>query len=100
MTHTGKVRQIGRLGIAGQKPSVLARAAFEVTAKNLYDAAVRGEEEKLLGVTETIIAGQVPKLGTGLVLLTSPKEPVVEEQAREGASGAGESAASGGGEEE
>lgn len=75
MTHTGKVRQIGRLGIAGQKPSVLARAAFEVTAKNLYDAAVRGEEERFLGVTETIIAGLIPRVGTGLVLLTSPAAP-------------------------
>jgi DNA-directed RNA polymerase subunit A" len=72
MTFTGTIRQIGRLGIAGQKPSVLARAAFEVTAKHLFDAAVRGEEDKLVGVTETIIAGQVPKVGTGLVLLTSP----------------------------
>ncbi len=73
MTFTGTVRQIGRLGVAGQKPSVLARAAFEVTAKQLYDAAVRGEEDRLLGVTETIIAGLVPKVGTGLVLLTSAR---------------------------
>ncbi|MEB3845318.1 MAG: DNA-directed RNA polymerase subunit A'' [Desulfurococcales archaeon] len=72
MTFTGRIRQIGRLGIAGQKPSVLARAAFEVTAKQLFDAAVRGEEERFLGVTETIIAGLTPRVGTGLVLLTSP----------------------------
>ena len=73
MTFTGAIRQIGRLGIAGQKPSVLARAAFEVTAKQLFDAAVKGEEERLLGVTETIIVGHTPRVGTGLVLLTSPR---------------------------
>jgi len=98
MTHTGKVRQIGRLGIAGQKPSVLARAAFEVTAKNLYDAAVRGEEERFLGVTETIIAGLVPRVGTGLVLLTSPGAPKQEgrmeptTETSEGATTSGEAA--------
>ncbi len=72
MTVTGKIKQIGRLGIAGEKPSVLARAAFEITAKQLFDAAVKGEEERFLGVTETIIAGLVPRVGTGIVLLTSP----------------------------
>ena len=82
MTFTGVVRQIGRLGVAGQKPSVLARAAFEVTAKQLFDAAVRGEEERLLGVTETIIAGQVPRVGTGIVLLTSPHSPPDRAQAK------------------
>jgi DNA-directed RNA polymerase subunit A" len=72
MTFTGRIQQIGRLGIAGKKPSVLARAAFEVTAKQLFDSAAKGEVEKLLGVTETIIAGQAPRVGTGLVLLTNP----------------------------
>ncbi len=77
MTFTGRIRQIGRLGIAGEKPSVLARAAFEVTAKQLFDAAAKGEEERFLGVTETIIAGLTPRVGTGLVILTSPVEPKV-----------------------
>ncbi|MEM1872450.1 MAG: hypothetical protein QXJ00_04505, partial [Candidatus Nezhaarchaeales archaeon] len=31
MTMTGRVRQIGRHGVSGEKASVLARAAFEVT---------------------------------------------------------------------
>jgi len=70
MTWTGKVRQIGRLGIVGEKPSVLARAAFEVTVNQLYDAAVRGDVESFRGVTESIIAGLPPKVGTGLVITT------------------------------
>ncbi|ESQ22902.1 MAG: DNA-directed RNA polymerase subunit A'' [Acidilobus sp.] len=70
MTWTGKVRQIGRLGIVGEKPSVLARAAFEVTVNQLYDAAVRGDAESFRGVTESIIAGLPPRVGTGLVITT------------------------------
>ncbi len=69
MTWTGRIRQIGRLGVVGEKPSVLARAAFEVTVKQLFDAAVKGEEEHLLGVTESIITGLPPLVGTGTVLL-------------------------------
>ena len=69
MTWTGSIRQIGRLGVVGEKPSPLARAAFEVTVKQLYEAAVRGEEERFHGVTENIIAGLPPKVGTGYVLL-------------------------------
>ncbi|MEB3774057.1 MAG: DNA-directed RNA polymerase subunit A'' [Desulfurococcales archaeon] len=69
MTWTGRIRQIGRLGVVGEKPSVLARAAFEVTVKQLFDAAVKGEEEKLYGVTESVVAGIPPLVGTGTVLL-------------------------------
>ena len=70
MTHTGKVRQIGRHGVAGEKMSVLARAAFEVTVKNLVEAAARGEEDKLEGVTENVIVGSTyMPLGTGMVEL-------------------------------
>lgn len=70
MTRTGTIRQIGRLGVAGEKPSALARAAFEITVKQLYEAAIAGEEESLRGVTETIVAGLPPKVGTGTVIMT------------------------------
>ncbi len=69
MTWNGSIRQIGRLGVAGEKPSVLARAAFEVTVKQFYEAAVAGEEDSLRGVTESIIAGIPPRVGTGLVIM-------------------------------
>ena len=70
MTFTGRIRQVGRHGVAGEKPSVLARAAFEVTVKHLVDAAVRGEVDELKGVVENVIVGSrtVP-LGTGIVKL-------------------------------
>ncbi|BDB97120.1 MAG: DNA-directed RNA polymerase subunit A'' [Saccharolobus sp.] len=70
MTRTGVVRQIGRHGVTGEKSSVLARAAFEVTVKHLLDAAARGDLEEFKGVVENIIIGHPIKLGTGMVELT------------------------------
>jgi len=67
MTRNGTVRQIGRHGVTGEKESVLARAAFEVTVKHLLDAAAKGEIDELAGVAENIIVGQPIHLGTGRV---------------------------------
>jgi DNA-directed RNA polymerase subunit A" len=67
MTRTGEIRQIGRHGISGEKESVLARAAFEVTVKHLLDASVSGEEDLLNGITENVIVGQTIPLGTGFI---------------------------------
>ncbi len=67
MTATGDVRQIGRHGISGEKASVLARAAFEITVPNIVEAAVMGESDPLKGVTENVIVGQSIPIGTGLV---------------------------------
>ncbi len=69
MTVDGELRQIGRHGVAGEKQSILARAAFEMTVNNLLDAAVKGEVDYLRGITENIIVGQPIKLGTGDVEL-------------------------------
>jgi DNA-directed RNA polymerase subunit A" len=67
MTRNGTVRQIGRHGVTGEKESVLARAAFEVTVKHLLDAAAKGEVDELAGVAENIIVGQPIHVGTGKV---------------------------------
>ncbi len=69
MTSTGEVQQIGRHGISGKKSSVLARAAFEITIPNIVEAAVKGENDPLAGVTENVIVGQSIPIGTGLVEL-------------------------------
>jgi DNA-directed RNA polymerase subunit A" len=69
MTRNGTVRQIGRHGVTGEKDSVLARAAFEVTVKHLLDAAAKGEVDELAGVAENIIVGQPIHVGTGRVNL-------------------------------
>jgi len=69
MTWSGTVRQVGRHGVAGEKPSVLARAAFEVTVKHLFDASARGEVDYIRGVTENVIIGQLAPVGTAVVML-------------------------------
>jgi DNA-directed RNA polymerase subunit A" len=65
MTNRGEIESIGRHGISGNKDSVLARAAFEVTVNHLLDAAIHGEIDDLNGVTENVIVGKPIKLGTG-----------------------------------
>jgi DNA-directed RNA polymerase subunit A" len=73
MTVDGEVKQIGRHGVSGQKASVLARAAFEVTVNHILDAAVRGDVDDLKGVTENVIVGQPIQLGTGDVKLVAKR---------------------------
>ena len=87
MTNEGDIRAIGRHGISGKKTSVLARAAFEITAAHLLRAAITGEVDELKGVAENIIVGQPITLGTGAVNLVyrpvgeapAAKPAVVEE---------------------
>ena len=69
MTMDGLIRSVGRHGLSGRKAGVLARAAFEETIKHLINAAVTGEEDKLIGITENIIIGQTIPVGTGIVKL-------------------------------
>ncbi|MFB3765266.1 MAG: DNA-directed RNA polymerase subunit A'' [Methanotrichaceae archaeon] len=79
MTVDGDVKQIGRHGVSGEKASVLARAAFEVTVNHILDAAVRGDIDDLKGVTENVIVGQPIQLGTGDVkLVASRRSEVVQ----------------------
>ena len=67
MTVGALIETIGRHGLAGKKASVLARAAFEETSKHLINAVVKGETDKLRGITENIIIGQTIPCGTGEV---------------------------------
>jgi DNA-directed RNA polymerase subunit A" len=65
MTNTGTIQAIGRHGIAGNKESVLARAAYEVTVNHLLGAAIHGEVDDLGGVIENVIVGKPVQIGTG-----------------------------------
>lgn len=69
MTANGSIRPIGRQGVSGEKGSVIARAAFEITVDHLLSAARKGEVDELKGVAENVIVGQPIKLGTGSVEL-------------------------------
>ncbi len=75
MTNDGSVRAIGRHGISGEKSSILARAAFEITSTHLLTAGLIGERDELAGVAENIIVGQPVTLGTGAIgLVYSPRK--------------------------
>jgi DNA-directed RNA polymerase subunit A" len=69
MTVDGTVKAIGRHGVSGEKASVLARAAFEITVDHLLRAGIKGEVEDLSGIVENVIVGRPVMLGTGMVEL-------------------------------
>jgi len=69
MTKNGELSSIGRHGLSGEKSSVLAKAAFEVTTAHLFEAGKSGAEDDLGGVTENVIVGQPIPVGTGIVKL-------------------------------
>ncbi|GCC11369.1 DNA-directed RNA polymerase subunit beta' [archaeon] len=74
MTVDGDVKAIGRHGVSGEKASVLARAAFEITVDHLLDAGVKGEYDELEGIVENVIVGRPVKLGTGMVEVVMRRE--------------------------
>jgi len=74
MTFDGTIKDIGRYGVSGKKASVLARANFEETKKHLINASFYGESDKLRGVIENILIGQVAPIGTGMVNLAIDME--------------------------
>jgi DNA-directed RNA polymerase subunit A" len=65
MTFTGSIKAIGRYGIAGEKASVLARAAFEETKKHLISASIRNDFDDLSGIVENIMINSLIPAGTG-----------------------------------
>ena len=78
MCYTGGIKGAGRHGIAGNKESVLARAAFEETVKHFINASVFGERDMLRGVAENILIGKQITLGTGKVRLAVRKEDIAK----------------------
>ncbi|MBI4017819.1 MAG: DNA-directed RNA polymerase subunit A'' [Candidatus Aenigmarchaeota archaeon] len=66
MCADATIKPVGRYGVAGEKGSVLARANFEITVKNLLDAAVEGEEDELDSIIENVMINQVAPVGTGM----------------------------------
>lgn len=90
MTSRGGIMGIGRYGIAGNKPSILARASFEETKKHVVEGAVKGISDNLSGSVENIIMNKVAPMGTGSFTLVGkvPKIPadlkkMYEKQAEE-----------------
>jgi DNA-directed RNA polymerase III subunit RPC1 len=69
MTFRGEVLGITRFGVAKMRESVFMLASFEKTTDHLFDAAVHGRMDELVGVTECIIIGKDMPIGTGLPTL-------------------------------
>uniref|UniRef100_A0A7S3JTW6 DNA-directed RNA polymerase subunit n=1 Tax=Aureoumbra lagunensis TaxID=44058 RepID=A0A7S3JTW6_9STRA len=65
MTFKGLVLGITRFGVSKMRESVLMLASFERTTDHLFDAAVHGRNDKIVGVSECIIMGIPIPLGTG-----------------------------------
>eukprot|EP00977_Amphora_coffeiformis_P014298 scaffold3953_cov169-Amphora_coffeaeformis.AAC.19 len=66
MTFKGEVLGITRFGISKIRESVFMLASFEKTTDHLFDAAVHGRTDAIVGVSECIIMGMQVPVGTGL----------------------------------
>ncbi|XP_039291023.1 DNA-directed RNA polymerase II subunit RPB1 [Nilaparvata lugens] len=65
MTAKGHLMAITRHGINRQDTGALMRCSFEETVDVLMDAASHAEVDPMRGVSENIIMGQLPRMGTG-----------------------------------
>mmetsp|Transcript_38079 Transcript_38079/g.83628 ORF Transcript_38079/g.83628 Transcript_38079/m.83628 type:complete len:570 (-) Transcript_38079:45-1754(-) len=81
MTFKGEVLGITRFGVAKMRESVLMLASFEKTTDHLFDAAVHGRSDAIVGVSECIIMGIPIPLGTGLFkLLKKANAPIARKK--------------------
>ena len=93
MTFKGEVLGITRFGLAKMKESVLMLASFEKTVDHLFDAAIHGRSDHIVGVSECIILGAPVQIGTGAFKLLyknadgsayrKRREPLLQLDARE-----------------
>ena len=65
MTFNGALTSIDRHGMSKTDTGPLSRASFEKTVDIMLTAAVFGETDNMNGVSSRIMAGLVPKCGTG-----------------------------------
>jgi hypothetical protein len=71
----GEILGITRFGVSKMRESVLMLASFEKTTDHLFDAAVHGRSDAIIGVSECIIMGIPIPLGTGLFKLLRADTP-------------------------
>ncbi|KHN22017.1 DNA-directed RNA polymerase III subunit RPC1 [Glycine soja] len=75
MTATGHILGINRFGISKMGKSVLMLASFERTADILFQASVRGRDDSIGGVSESIIMGIPIQIGTGMIKVKQRLDP-------------------------
>ena len=62
----GQVLGMTRFGIEKMKESVMTLASFEKTADHLFDAALHGRRDNIIGVSDRVIMGIPILVGTGV----------------------------------
>lgn len=68
----GEVLGITRFGVAKMKDSVMMLASFEKTTDHLFDAAAFGKNDRISGVSESIIMGNpAANCGTSMCVLSN-----------------------------
>ena len=67
ITYKGQLMSITRHGMNRTETGVLMRCSFEETVNIIIDSACCAQRDNLSGVTESIVMGQLPKIGTGIV---------------------------------
>jgi len=70
MCYKGQVLGITRFGVSKMKSSTLMNASFETATDHLFDAAAYCRADKVTGVSESIIMGNLVPVGTGLFKLS------------------------------
>ena len=86
---TGTRELLGITKVALLTESFLSAASFQETARVLTDAAVKGKEDKLLGLKENVIIGRLIPAGTGLIDYANLKvknineKPLEDEEAKD-----------------
>lgn len=65
MTQKGKLTSITRHGINRLDSGPLRKCSFEETVEILTESAIHSEIDKLNGITENIMVGNLAPLGTG-----------------------------------
>ena len=69
ITHQGELIGITRHGLPKTKSNTLALASFEKTIENLFLSATSSTRDLFAGISENLIVGKEPPVGTGLVTL-------------------------------
>jgi DNA-directed RNA polymerase III subunit RPC1 len=69
MTYKGELLGITRYGLAKMKQNTFVLASFEKTIENLFSASIKNSHDSISGVSENIIIGKNPLIGTGIVNL-------------------------------
>lgn len=67
MTHRGFIMPMSRHGINRVDTNPLVRCSFEETVDVLHDVSAFSENDNFNGVTQTIMSGQLSRIGTGVV---------------------------------